>query len=152
MASTNPHTIVLSDTPYVQQERVANNVAITPGSLVELSAGKVQLHSTQAGPAAPLFALENPFSSDNTTAAIDAAYGTVDTVRYIVGKPGDVVYTFLAPGGSVNDGDYLVSAGSLGALEAYAGGTALADHRIVAQALETVAASGARARIKAQIV
>ena len=60
MASTTPKTIVLSDTDPVQYERIANNVAITPGQLIERTGGKVALHSTAGGAAAKLFAVENP--------------------------------------------------------------------------------------------
>lgn len=155
MASSTPHTIVISDQPFVQEEYVANGGTITPGDLIELaSATAVKLHATQAGNAQALFAIEDPFNEAETAAAIDTTYGTADTIYAIAGRPGDQIYAWLQHGGSVSVGGMLESAGSQGALQAYAAGTAEATHSIVAKALETKDNSGgsARARIKVEVV
>lgn len=153
MASSTPKTIVLSDQPHVQAEYKAASVALTPGDLVELaSATTVQLHATQAGNAQAMFVTENPFTNTAGTAAIDDAYGTADTVYMIMGRPGDQVYAWLQPGGSVDAGGFLESAGSLGSLQAYAAGTAEATHSIIAKALEDKTASTARVRVKVEVV
>ena len=157
MASTTPHTILLSDKPeWVRDEAKANSVAITPGDLIEpVGAGLVQLHSTQAGNAYPWFAVENPWEEDNTAAAIDTNYGTTDTVFFVKGLPGQQVYAWLQPGGSVAAHTLLESAGSVGALQtATAEGTVTAPRRFVARALETVnnSAGTVNARIKVEIL
>lgn len=157
MASSTPHTIMLSDVPeWVRDELRANSVAITPGELIEpVGSGLVQRHSTQAGNAQPWFAIENPWASDNTAAAIDTAYGSQDNVFFIKGLPGQQVYAWLEPGGSVAAHTLLESAGSLGALQtATAEGTVTAPRRHVAKALETVnnSAGTVNARIKVEIL
>jgi hypothetical protein len=155
MASSTPHTILTSDTDPYQYEAPAA-AAIMPGDLIEReSTGDVQRHSTANGNAAPMFALENPFSDHGgTTAAIDHAYAADETVFHAICRPGDRVYAWLDIGGSVANGTFLSSAGSIGALQAYAGGTALAPDRVVAKALETVDNSGgsAKARIEVEVV
>lgn len=157
MASTTPHTILLSDVPeWVRDEAKANSVAITPGDLIEpVGTGLVKLHATQAGNAQPWFAIENPWEESNTTAAIDTDYGTTDTVFFVKGLPGQQVYAWLQPGGSVAAHTLLESAGSMGALQtATAEGTITAPRRFVAKALETVnnSAGTVNARIKVEIL
>lgn len=157
MASSTPHTIMLSDVPeWVRDEAKANSVAITPGDLIEpVGAGLVQLHSTQAGNASPWFAIENPWADDNTVAAINDDYGTTDTVFFIKGQPGQQVYAWLTVGANAAAHGLLESAGSLGALQtATAEGTVTAPRRFVARALEAVnnSAGTVPARIKVEIL
>ena len=156
MASSTPHTIMLSDYPeWVRDEAKANSVAITPGDLIEPVGTSVKLHATQAGNAVPWFAIENPWEESNSAAAIDTDYGTTDTVFFIKGLPGQRVYAWLTVGGSVAAHTLLESAGSLGALQtATAEGTVTAPRRFVARALETVnnSAGTVPARIKVEIL
>ena len=157
MASSTPHTIMLSDTPeWVRDELRANSVAVTPGDLIEpVGSGLVQLHSTEGGNAQPWFAIENPWSQTNTAASIDTDYGTQDNVFFVKGQSGQQVYAWLEPGGSVAAHTLLESAGSLGALQtATAEGTVTAPLRFVAKALETVnnSAGTVNARIKVEIL
>lgn len=157
MASSTPHTIMLSDEPpFVRDEARANSVAITPGDLIEpVGAGLVQLHSTQAGNAQPWFAVENPWSQTDSAASIDTDYAVQDNVFFIKGLPGQQVYAWLTVGGSVAAHTLLESAGSLGALQtATAEGTITAPRRHVAKALETVnnSAGTVPARIKVEIL
>ncbi len=153
MASSTPNTIVISNQATLQAEYKAASVALTPGDLVELaSATTIQLHATQAGNAQAMFVTENPFKQTAGVAAIDDPYGTADTVYLLMGRPGDQVYGWLTPGGSVNVGDFMVSSGSLGALEAYAAGTAEAVAQIVVKALEAKTATTARVRCKVEVI
>ena len=157
MASSTPHTIMLSDHPeWVRDEAKANSVAITPGDLIEpVGAGLVQLHSTQAGNAQPFFAIENPWADDNTVAAINDDYGTTDTVFFIKGQPGQQVYAWLTVGANAAAHGLLESAGRLGALQtSTAEGTVTAPRRFVARALEAVnnSAGTVPARIKVEIL
>lgn len=158
MASTTPKTILMTDKPEPTfAEALANNQALTPGMLVEeTSAGKLQKHSTLGGAARSLFVMENPYDDDPTVAAIDGAYGTADTVRYLIGQPGQQVYAWVTKqtaGSNVSAGNLLESAGSLGALRAVQG-TTPAALRVVARALEAVnnSAGTAAARIKVEIL
>jgi hypothetical protein len=156
MAASTPSTIMLSDVPvFTRDEAQADNVAITPGSLLEPVGAKVKLHATAGGNAQPLFAVENPWSADNSIKSIDTAYGTADTVFYIKGLPGQQVYAWLTVGGSVAADTLLESAGSLGALQtSTAEGTVTAPRRHVARALQTVnnSAGATPARIKVEIL
>lgn len=159
MASTTPKRIVLSDDPFVRREALAAAEAITPGQLIEFTTSlTVRKHATAAGNAVAMFAIENQYDDDNSVAAIDSPYGTADTVQYIIGRPGDIVYAWVTKqttGSNVSLGNFLESAGSLGALKAYQSGTATNHlHRIVAQALEAVnnSAGTAAARIKVMVV
>lgn len=156
MASSTPKTIMLSDEPpFVRKERQANNVAITPGDLIEPSGtAQVILHATQGGDARRWFAVENPWAADNSAAAIDTDYAVADNVFFIKGQAGQQVYAWLEPGGSVAVNTFLQSAGSMGALEALAAGTALLSRRLIGFALETVdnSAGTVNARIKVELV
>jgi len=157
MASSTPHTIMLSDDPpFVRDESRADSVAITPGDLIEpTGSGLVKLHATQAGNAQPWFAVENPWSQDNTIASIDTDYGTQDNVFYVKCHAPQQVYAWLQPGGSVAAHTLLESAGSMGALQtATAEGTTTVPLRYVAKALETVdnGAGTINARIKVEVL
>lgn len=153
MASTTPHVIVLSDQPYVQVEYKSSGGTVTPGDLIELaSASTVRRHATVSGNAQALFAVENPFVAQAGAAAIDTNYGTIDTVYAIAGRSGDQIYAWLEPNGSVNAGQYLESAGTVGALQLYVAGTAEASHSIVAKALEAKTASSSRVRIRVEVI
>lgn len=156
MASSTPNTIVISDQPFIQEEKLADTVALKPGDLVQLKSGdatKIALHSTAGGNAQPMFVLESPYTDPADGAAIDLAYGTGDTVRFIVARPGDQIYGWLTIGANVAVGAFLESAGSLGALRAVTAGTTN-HHRVIAKALEAVnnSAGSAKARIKVEVI
>lgn len=153
MASTTPKTIVLSDEVWIRDERQANNVAITPGQLIEPTGAKVQLHSVESGDAARWWAVENPWAG-GTVAAVDKAYGTADNVFFVKAQRGQRLYAWLAPGQNVAANANLESAGSLGALQALTAGTALASSRLLAKAVEAVnnAAGTVNARIKIEVI
>ena len=149
MASSTPKTIVLKGDP--PREEARGDAAITPGDLLQFAADlDVDVHSTQGGNAAPIFALENPYADDNTVAAIDHDYATGEYVRYSICGSGDVVYAWLTANGSVDAAGYVQSAGN-GALEAWAGGTATPE-AVVGQALESVNGQTVNARIKIMVV
>lgn len=116
--------------------------AITPGHLIEFtSAGKVQAHSTAGGKALTMFALEDELQGKG----ISEAYSTDNPVQCWVAGRGDMVYALLDNGESVTAGDFLESAGN-GNLQAITSGTP------IAQAVETVNASGGTARIVVRIL
>ena len=110
---------------------------ITPGMLVERdSDGEVQAHSTAAGNALPMFALEDSLQGND----IDTDYSADDPVQVWVPLRGDQVYAILADGNSVTAGDWLESDGNgyLQSHEADSGSSAILPLAIVAQALETL--------------
>jgi hypothetical protein len=110
---------------------------ITPGMLVELSAADtVQAHSTAAGAAEKLFALE--YSPEGKE--IDTDYTTSLTHPCIVlaAQPGDEIYAWLADGETATVGSFLESDGN-GKLQVYAAASAdTATSNIVAVATEAV--------------
>ena len=155
MASTAPNTIVLSDEPWIRSELQANNVAITPGALIEPSGEKVQLHSTESGDANRWFAVENPWATPVAgQSAISTPYAVADNVFFVKAQRGQQLYALLAPGQNVAKGAKLESAGSLGALQALTGGTALPSSRLLATAAEAVnnAAGTVSARIRIEVI
>lgn len=106
--------------------------AIMPGDLIEViptagaDLGKVRLHSTAAGRAAPLFADGNwQFGK-----GIDDAYAVGDTVSYRAPRVGEAVYARCAVGTAITPGTPLESGGD-GTLRAV-----LTTGVIVAEALE----------------
>ncbi len=114
----------------------------TPGHLIEFtSAGKVRAHSTATGTALPMFALEDELQGKGIT----EAYSTDNLVQCWIAGRGDMVYALLNSGESVTAGDFLESAGN-GNLQALTTGTP------IAQAVETVNASGGTARIVVRIL
>lgn len=81
---------------------------ITPGHLIEEdSSGEFQVHSTEGGYAARLFA-EVDALQGNT---LDDDYSADDLVSANVELPGNEVQAFLAAGENVSIGDELISAG-----------------------------------------
>jgi len=124
MASTTEHTIFLSGAQSFNIEgRVQEDLGagtIYPGYLVEYDTNEyIAAHATGTGFQQRMVALENPFDDLNTTAAIDSPYLTGDTVRFLYGQPGDLLYMYLATGtavrgrsrlGSNGDGTLRVSA------------------------------------------
>ena len=150
MASSTPKTIVIRGNPDREERPAA--AGITPGMLIEYASSSldVQAHSTAAGNASRMFAVEDPGADDNTVAAIDHAYATGDQVRFVQAQPGDHLYAWLDDGGSVNAGDALQSSGD-GALDLHGGTTN--PESIVAYALEDNDNSGgtANSRLKIQV-
>jgi len=164
MASTTPNIILLATNgekrPVV--EGIAHE-AITPGQLIRVRTanGKLEKHGTAGGPAARLFALENPYVDPSATKAINTDWAANGTMRYVHAQSGDLVYAWLADGQNVTAGAPLQSNGA-GALTALTGqavdedGAAtftISDGPLVAfteQALDN-SAGGAPARIKVRV-
>ncbi|MDX1540531.1 MAG: hypothetical protein R3349_03915 [Geminicoccaceae bacterium] len=128
------------------------SAAIKPGNLIEMGgANDVQNHSgaAAAGNFPVYVALDGSFSGlavGNAKArTIDDDYATGEQVRYLVARPGDVLYMTLDTGENVAKGASLESAGN-GNVQAVTTG------RAVAVALEAVNATGAAARIRAEII
>lgn len=116
MASSTPHTIVLyRNTDGILENEIQEdqaNEAITPGALIEYNSnGRLQNHATANGATQKMVALENPYDDDNTVAAIDSAYGTADTVRYLRAVTGDRLYMRYSGTSDLVLNDPLVSAG-----------------------------------------
>jgi len=117
--------------------------AITPGMLIELtSAGEVQAHSTAAGNALPMFALENELEGEG----IGDAYAEDDKVSCWIPGRGDQVLGILADEQDVAIGDFLESAGD-GYLQKHvsdeaSAGEAIPSNVVVGIALEAIDLSG----------
>lgn len=159
MAETNPKIIVLeSHGGQIRREEIVAD-AVNPGMLLEYtSAGKVDKHSEADGPAIPLFA-DLSYTVDDrdypTTASIDIPYSADDTIYMVQGKPGDVIYAWLADGANVKKGrNYLGSNGTGHLDDLGTGNVALGTANPVAIAWETLdnSAGGTAVRCKVLIV
>lgn len=156
MASSTPHTIVLfrNTGGFLEDEiqEAQANEAITPGSLIEhiAATGKVQNHSTADGVTQKMVAVENPYDDDNTAAAIDSAYGTADSVRFIFGVPGDRLYMRYSGTGDLTIDDPLVSAGD-GTLKEIVVTAATLAGAVVGFADEAVTGTGSAQRAAVRI-
>jgi len=152
-----PHTILLSGSPIYPQEKVASE-SITPGHLVEFvlaggDAGQLRRHAVAGGNAAPAFAFQS-LTPDRTVAteAIDTPYADGETMRWIIARPGDMVYAWLpASAAAIVTGNKLISNGD-GTLK-IAGTTAATEatsNAVVAEAAEAVnnSAGGTPVRIR----
>ena len=156
MASTTDHTIFLSGAqPFNIEGRVQEDYGsgtILPGYLIEYDTNEFLVaHATGTGWHQRMVALENPFDDANTTAAIDSAYLTADTVRYLYAQPGDLLYMYLANGETAVRGrSRLVSNGD-GTLRVSTSGSA--DLIIVGVPHEDLTnATGSAARLRVRIV
>lgn len=160
MAKTNPSTIILKGNPIYKEYPLApldasGNGAITPGMLVELTAGEVRPHSTQGGSATPMFAVEglNIDAASLTMGDIDTAYDDDNgAVKVAFCNNGDEVYALLGAGQNVAIHGLLQSA-SDGYLMAYSA-TTPPLLRAVARALEAKnnSAGSAAVRIKVEVL
>ena len=156
MASSVYSTIVIRSNNadnIVQRVREAKAAsAITPGMLCELTtSGTIQAHSTEGGVAkGRLVALENEFSDHGTGRAIDHAYATNETVRYIHALPGDQLYMLLEDSATITIGDVLESNGA-GYMQEESPGTSTLSDGIIGYAANAVTTSGGTARVLVDI-
>lgn len=155
MASSTPHIIFLEGNgalPPAIHERPAN-ATTTPGDLLLInSSGEVDPIASAGAFNQRIFALENPYADDPTAAALAQTYAAADYVRYVFGRPGDLVYARLAASQTIVIGDALISTTTGGCLGiATLDATAVAGS-IVGVAEEAVTTTGAVGRIKVRIV
>lgn len=124
--------------------------AITPGHLIEEVAAGVQVHSTAAANAMPMFALEREMTGDG----IDVAYAANDTVLFVVAQPGAMINALVAAGApAIAVGDALESAGD-GTLRKAVTDAATDDTQrdaIVAYAREAVDNSGGGTAVRLKV-
>jgi hypothetical protein len=163
MAKTNPSTIVLKEVGEALYKEyplapldASGNGAITPGMLVELTAGEVRPHSSQAGDVAPtMIAVEglNLDASSITMGDIDTDYDDDNgAVKVWFPKSGSEAYMLLGAGANVSKHGLLQSA-SDGYLMAY-NASSPTPRRAVARALEDKnnSAGSAAVRIKVEVI
>lgn len=151
MASSTPHTITLSG-GNSRRELLAGGT-IKPGHLLAVSSGAVIAHGTADGGTLKYVALENPTEGSDTTANIDVAYASGDTVYFAQGQPGDVFYMWLTTSNNaVVDVSPLVSTGD-GALKVATLGATTLEGAIVGYPAESLNnTTGSDARLKVRIV
>lgn len=133
------NTIKVKKYSDVIEEYTATAVAITPNMLIELaSATTVQAHSTEAGNALPMFALEDALQGNG----IADNYAVSSKIQCWIPYRGDIVYAIIEDGTDIAVGDFLESngAGLLQLHVADAGSVAGVPNAIIGQAIEAVAA------------
>lgn len=103
------NTIKLKKYSNVIEEITATAVAITPGSLLELTSGdEVQVHATAERNVLPMFALEDELQGNG----IDDNYAVSAKIQVWIPGRGDIVYAILKDDtAAVVIGDFLESAG-----------------------------------------
>lgn len=116
MASSTYHSIVIraanQQGDVTREECVAGEANITPGELLEHSAGTLLRHNTAAGVVVPkMVALESQTPDGESTFAIDEDYDNGDVVYYAVPKAGERYYMWLAAGENASQHDLLQSDG-----------------------------------------
>jgi len=159
MVSSTPKIIVLeAHNGAIRREEICAD-EVVPGQLLEYtSAGKVDKHSEADGPAIPLFAVESPTPNTNTyptTDSIDIPYTANDSIYMVQGKPGDVIYAWLADGANVKKGrNFLGSNGTGHLADLGTGNVAIGTANPVAIAWETLnnSAGGTAVRCKVLII
>jgi len=115
-------TIKLKKYQDIIEEYTATAVAITPGSLLEVTdEGLVQAHSVEGGVILPIIALEDELQGKG----IDDDYAASDKIQCWVAQTGEMAYLNVADDEVVSQGDKLVSAGN-GKVKVYTG-TAASD-------------------------
>ncbi|HEX6827160.1 MAG TPA: hypothetical protein VF077_12655 [Nitrospiraceae bacterium] len=98
-----PNTIVLSGHPNLPQEMPAGEAGILPGMLLQYgtggNAGKLMKHASLTATGVPMFAVENT-TPDRTVATvpIETPYQLNETVKWIMSRPGDLVYALVPAG------------------------------------------------------
>ena len=146
-----------------QKEGIASTATILPGDLLDFNANdNLRPYGTAYGEnLIPMVAVENPYENDATSsAAIDVAYGSGESVFYITPERGDELYMWLGTGTrcNVSFGNFLTGLGSgqagdigLGTRTAIGQGQA---HSIGFRALEDKnnSAGTVHVRIKVEVV
>lgn len=96
MARTTPLTIILERVGDEDIHEAPGAGTIKPGYVCQFQsggAGTLEACAT-AGIKNVVVAVENPYDDATSSAAIDSAYVSDDTVRYIFPRPGDLLYMY----------------------------------------------------------
>lgn len=154
MAASAPNTILLqvngAERP-VYNDRVAATATIKPGMLVEIdSNGKITPVTDADKINNRMFAVEVAWADTESSPAIDQAYDSGDTVSYIYGQPGDLVYALVGASQTVTIGSVLASSADDGLLTVEATN---ADHKVVGIAESAVTTGvGETGRVKLRLL
>lgn len=138
----NPRTIHLGGEITLVND-ISASEAITPGMLIERTAGQYRKHATAGGAGQPVFALEQ----GEMNLGIDDAYAADDLVVAGIGRPGTTFYCIIPSGENISDGEGLESAGN-GKLRQLASGVQLVK---AVEAVNNSAGPG-DARLRVEVV
>ena len=155
MASSTPHIVFLESNgalPPAIHERPAN-ATVTPGDLCLINSdGEVDPIASAGAFNQRIFALESPFGDDPTASALANTYATGDYVRYVFGRPGDLVYARLAASQTIVIGDALISTTTGGCLGKETVDADTVANSVVGVAEEAVTTTGSVGRIKVRLI
>ncbi len=157
MVSSAPHKIMLTTNEESAARPVFDNysgsVAITPGEILAVSTAQFIPHGSANGVAKPLrAAIESPYISDPTDAAIDHDYAIDEQVRYVLPQSGDLCYLFVKASEVMVQGVTLLASDGAGALQAIVPDATTVTGTVVAQAEESKTIGGTRERVKVRIL
>lgn len=154
MASTNPHTIMISNNSrggWVIHEAEAD-AALTPGELVEFNTDEeLGPHDGANGAIqVPMIVVENPYADVQTVQAIDHDYAAGESAFYVVPQSGDIVYAFIKASETLVKGISFLASDGAGALQVIVpdGDTVVTTVLFVADEDATVGGARERHRVR----
>lgn len=167
-----PSTVILRGMDEVEYDDLPAAAEIRPGMLVEHVPGAEQVrpHSTAGGSASPLFAVEYRkfgMAADDSTVLpnlsgdVHDTYNAGDMTKFAAFDKAHRVWALVPAGATVNDGDFVESAGG-GLVQTHDGTTVdqggtgtvtISDNIVVGKAIETVdnALGTAPARVRVEV-
>ena len=159
MASTTEKVILVqvnseSGSRPIHNEDPAAVTVIRPGQLLEMNTSEqIIVHASANGPARPTrVAVENPYSSDPTTAVLDVTYAIGDNVRYIYPQAGDLCNMLIEASAVLVKGVTMLASAGDGSLQAITPDASTVEGSIVGRAEEDITIGGSAARALVRMV
>jgi hypothetical protein len=154
MAKAAPERIVISSgnlNGVVRREALSSAV-VTPGELLDFSAGLLIPHGGAAGVlGGKLVCLETQTPDNGTTPSMSVDYSAGDTVYYAEGVPGDVFYMWLSATDTTVAGTTQLVSDGAGALQPETVDATTLANSVVGVAEDSTTAGTTRVRIRVRI-
>lgn len=152
MASTTVKVVLVQvnsesgSRPILDKDPAAVTV-IRPGQLLEMNTSEqIIIHASANGPARPTrVAVENPYGSDPTVAAIETNYAIADNVRYIYPQAGDLCNMLIEASAVLVKGVTMLASAGDGSLQAITPDASTVEGSIVARSEQDITVGGGAA-------